>query len=331
MSELRQDFTTKEWVIIAPDRSKRPDSFSSTSPKEALPAWDENCPFCPGNESNTPSEIFRSGDGQSNWSIRVVPNRYPALTPEGQPTRRLEEGFFKRIEGIGVHEIIIESPSHNALLAELDTRQVEEILLAYRNRYNDLKRLPFIRFVSIFKNHGLGAGTSLEHPHSQLIAAPIAPPHIRRKLDIALHYYDDTGSCLYCDLFHHELQVEKRVTMQTEHFVVFHPYASRSPFESWIVPKQHRTSFGLISDEDVSELASVLKQALLRLHRLLNNPDFNYVICSSPTEDEYNNYYDWHMMVIPRLTTPAGFELGSGIHINSALPEETASLIRGVP
>jgi UDPglucose--hexose-1-phosphate uridylyltransferase len=330
MSQLRQDVTTRQWVIIAPNRNKRPKSFALDTESQYLPDWDENCPFCPGNEDRTPPEISRIGDGQSSWRIRVVPNRYPALIPEGTATRRVEEGFFKTIEGVGAHEVIIESPLHNATLALRDVAQVEEVLLAYRDRYNALKRLASVRFISVFRNQGKAAGTSLEHPHSQVVATPIAPPDVRRKLDTALQYYDDAGSCLYCDLCSHELRVGKRVVIETENFLVFHPYASRSPFETWIIPKKHQTSFGWVSDGELSELAQAWKTTLLVLHKLLDNPDFNCVICSSPTEQEHNSYYDWHMLVVPRLTTPAGFEMGSGIHINAALPEETADLMREV-
>ena len=330
VSELRQDFATREWVVIATERAKRPHLFTSARGEGEVSAWDENCPFCPGNELRTAPEVFKIEGTQSSWRVRVVPNKYPALTPEGSTTRKVEEEFFRRIEGVGVHEVIIESPLHNGLLALLDEAQIEQVLFTYRARYNALKPLPFIRFVSIFRNQGERAGTSLRHPHSQLVGTPVAPPYIRRKLETALQYYDDMGTCLYCDLFHHELEVGKRIVVETESFMVFHPYASRSPFETWIAPKKHQTSFGLISDEELPELAGVLKDILRRLYKSLNNPDFNYVICSSPTEDEYNQYYDWHIVIIPRLTTPAGFEMGSGIYINTALPEETAEFMRGV-
>ena len=269
-------------------------------------------------------------DSKSGWRTRVVPNLYPALTPEGSAARQVEEGIFKKIGGIGVHEVIVETPLHNTSLAELGMTEVADVLYTYRARYNNLKTLPYVRFISIFKNQGRGAGTSLTHPHSQLIATPIAPPYVRRKLDIALQYYDEMGSCLYCDLFQHEIQVGKRVTTETKSFLAFHPYASRSPFETWIVPKQHETSFGLVSDVALPELAGLLKNTLMRLRSLLGNFDFNYVICSSPTEDENNHYYDWHLIIVPRLTTPAGFELGSGIPINTAAPEQTADFIRKV-
>ena len=330
MSDLRQDPTTREWVIVAPDRANRPGSFKSAKTKRTLPEWDESCPFCPGNEESTLAEVFRMQDGQSGWSTRVVPNRYPALTPEGAAGRQSEEGFFTKMEGTGVHEVIVESPLHNTTFAQMDRSQVERVLFTYRARYNDLKRVGLVRFVSIFKNRGESAGTSLEHPHSQVVATPIAPPYIRRKLDIAIQYYHDMGSCLYCDLFRHELQMGTRVTMETANLAVFHPYASRSPFETWVVPKTHQPSFGLIVDEHLIELAGVLRDTLLRLDRLLDEPDFNYVICSSPAEDEQNNYHDWHLVIMPRLSKPAGFEMGSGIHINTAVPEETAALIRGV-
>lgn len=329
MSELRQDFTTGEWVIIAPERAKRPNWFSRPKQQEDTPEWDENCPFCPGNEAGAPPEVFRIEDDNSGWRTRVVPNRYPALTPEGSTARQVEEGFFKRIQGIGVHEVVIESRHHNVHLAELDVAAVRDVLITYRARYNQLKSIPFIRFISVFKNQGERAGTSLQHPHSQVVATPVAPPYIRRKLDIALRYYDDMNTCLYCDMFHHEAAVGRRVVAETEHFLVFHPYASHTPFESWIVPRNHETSFGLIPDDRLKELAGVLKTTLWCLQELLGDPDYNYIICNSPTEDEQNRYYDWHVMIIPRLTTPAGFEMGSGIYINTVPPEEAATLVRG--
>jgi UDPglucose--hexose-1-phosphate uridylyltransferase len=332
MSELRQDATIKQWVIVATERAKRPHSFVPVRRLKELPPHDASCPFCPGNESQTPGEVMRvRGDGSpgaSGWMVRVVPNKFAALTMGGSIARREEGEFFRKMDGVGVHEVIIESPLHNGCLALMPEEQVAQVLYTYRTRYNDLRNHPLLRFILIFKNQGESAGTSLEHPHSQLVATPVPSPRIQKKFEVAMSYYDDSGRCLYCDLFRHELDAGVRVINDTENFVVFHPYASRSPFETWIAPKVHQPCFGTIIDEEVEELARVLKDTLLRMYRTLNHPDFNYVIATSPTDHEDNRFYDWHIIIIPRLTTVAGFEMGSGIYINTALPEETAEFMR---
>jgi UDPglucose--hexose-1-phosphate uridylyltransferase len=182
--------------------------------------------------------------------------------------------------------------------------------------------------VIVFKNHGEAPGTSLDHPHSQLVGTSVVPSNIRKKLEEAARYYDDHGRCVYCDSIEEELKSGKRIVMDTERFVVLQPFVSRSPFEPWIVPKEHQASFGLISMEDSKRFAKVLKITLLKLYSKLNNPDYNYVIHTSPIKDEQEDYYHWHLQIIPRLTTPAGFEMGSGIYINVSFPEETAQFLR---
>jgi UDPglucose--hexose-1-phosphate uridylyltransferase len=329
MSDLRQDPTTKEWVIIATERARRPSNFSQERTRQEFPPHDPSCPFCTGNESMTPDEVLRyPGEDREGWRLRVVPNRFPALTPGGDPTRRTENNLFRRMDGIGVHEVIIETPVHNQFTAFMDYTQMETVLHAYRSRYNALKSRPFLRYITIFKNHGEAAGTSLVHPHSQVIATPIAPSETRRKHQVAAAYYDDTGSCLYCDLVGREIAYGKRIVQETNSFVVFHPYASRSPFETWVAPKVHHSSFGLFSEEHVPQLARVLRDSMKALRDALNNPDYNLVIQTAPTDEEDDPYYDWHIRIIPRLTTVAGFEMGSGIYINTALPEETAAYMR---
>ncbi|MGB5924976.1 MAG: galactose-1-phosphate uridylyltransferase [Dehalococcoidia bacterium] len=329
MSEIRQDPTTEEWVIIAKERAKRPHDFFRRQTKPDLPPFSPSCPFCPGNETETPPEVllYRSEEAQG-WRVRGFANRFAALRPEGSTVRREEKDFFLQMDGIGVHEVIVESPVHNRPLALMEDSGVQDVLCAYQERYRALSRLSFVNLVIIFKNQGPSAGTSLEHPHSQLVATPVVPKHIRMKYEVAIRYYDNTGRCLYSDLVEHELRMGKRVVMETERFVVFHPFASHQPFETWIVPKIHRACFGNTSTEEVENLAHVLRIVLLKLYRGLNNPDFNYVIDTAPVGDENKNYYLWHLRIIPRLTQVAGFEIGSGININTALPEETARFMR---
>jgi UDPglucose--hexose-1-phosphate uridylyltransferase len=329
MSEIRQDPTTEEWVIMAKERAKRPHDFIRQRAKPELPPFSSSCPFCPGNETKTPPEVLAyRGKKAQGWRVRAFANQFAALRPEGSTVRREEEGFFVDMDGIGVHEVLVETPVHNKPLALMKDSGVEDVLCAYQERYNALSRMSFVKLVIIFKNQGPSAGTSLEHPHSQLVATPVVPKHIRMKYEVAIRYYDNTGRCLYSDLVDHELRAGKRVVMETEKFVVFHPFASHQPFETWIVPKIHQACFGNASAEDLENLAHVLRIILLKLYRGLNNPDFNYVIDTAPVEDENKDYYLWHLRIIPRLTEVAGFEIGSGININTALPEETVPFMR---
>jgi UDPglucose--hexose-1-phosphate uridylyltransferase len=210
----------------------------------------------------------------------------------------------------------------------MEDKQVEEILLAYRERYLALREDPRIKLIIIFKNSGEAAGTSLDHTHSQLVGTAVVPSNIRKKLEEAARYYDDHGRCVYCDSIQEELHFNKRIVMDTKKFVVLQPFASRFPFETWIIPKEHQASFGLISMEDSKTFARILKETLFRHYSKLNNPDYNFVIHTAPIKDEEEDYYHWHLQIIPRLTTPAGFEMGSGIYINVSFPEETAQFLR---
>lgn len=331
MSEIRLDPATEEWVIIARERAKRPDDFVHKRPKHELPEFSQSCPFCPGNESMTPNETLsymqRGGNG---WQVRAFINKFAALTPCGGTTRKLEAGFFTEMSGVGVHEVIVETPIHNKSMALLREDEVLSILHAYHERYNKLSQHPSAKQIIIFKNYGPSAGTSLEHPHSQLVVTPMVPKHIRIRHECAIRYYDKNGRCLYSDLIRHELNSGKRVVMDTKKYVAFHPFASRRPFETWIMPKNLQASFGSVSQEDLNDLAYVLRITLIRLYMGLNDPDFNYVIDTAPVGDENVPYYLWHMRIIPRLTEVAGFEIGSGIFINTAVPEDTSEFIRNL-
>ena len=223
MSELRQDATTKEWVILAPERGKRPQQRPKRKPADDMPSWDSTCPFCPGNEAETPDEVFRipSSDEPSGWEVRVVPNRFAALIPEGDITRIEEAPFFRKMGGFGIHEVIIESPSHDTPPALMSYEHIEKVLIAYQERYNALKKDKRLRHITIFKNSGWAAGTSLVHPHSQLVATPVIAPYYHRKFDVAHEYYADMGRCLYCDLIAWDLEkAYKRVVAETKEFVL---------------------------------------------------------------------------------------------------------------
>ncbi len=333
MPELRQDPATKQWVIIATERARRPEDYPRHSERVEHPEFSEDCPFCPGNEAMTPSEEFayRQSGTEANtegWWVRVVPNKFAALVPNGHLGRIRENSFFRRMEGVGKHEVVIESPLHNATIGTMDLRQVEEILLIYRDRFNELSQDSKFQFVTIFRNHGRLAGTSLIHPHSQMIATPIVPLHIRQRLEEAMRYYDDNGECVFCNMLDEEIDVEKRIVLETEDFLAFEPFASSAPFETWIMPKKHAATYGRISIEDAKSFAWVLSRVTKRIYEGLNDPDYNYMIHTAPFEDANANWYHWFVQIIPRLNMIAGFELGSRVFINTTPPEEAAEFLR---
>jgi UDPglucose--hexose-1-phosphate uridylyltransferase len=329
MSEFRQNRATKEWVIIAPGREKRPsDLIRDNIGREPLPEYSDDCPFCPGHEDQTPSAVFHMAHA-GHWKLRVVPNRFAALSPDKSATRNFV-GSFLSADGFGVAEVIIESPIHNATIATMSTDQVSDILFAYRERQKEISKRENINLVTIFRNHGPGAGTSLAHPHSQLIATPIVPPHVRYPLEQAVLHYDKYGTCVYCDVLHEELRQKDRIIIDSPRFVAFCPFAAKSPYETRIYPKRHSPSFLSINDDDIIELAAVLRETLLRIHILLGDPDYNYIIRSSPIGDEDTRYLHWYMIIIPKISIPAGFEIGSGIYVNAVAPEESARHLREV-
>jgi UDPglucose--hexose-1-phosphate uridylyltransferase len=329
LSEIRQDPTTKEWVIIATERRKRPSDFVRHVSRAKNHVSINTCPFCPGNENMTPRATLTLTDEKTrSWQVRVFANRFPAVTPAGNTSRHLEQGYFLSMEGTGFHEVIVENPTHDKLLALMNDHEVVQVLSAFRQRYEVMAQNPLVKSIIIFKNQGPAAGTSLEHPHSQLVATSIVPRHMRIQYEVAISYFDDNGRCLYSDVTLHELEAGTRIIMETDKFVVFHPFASRRPFETWIMPRENLPSFGQSSKEDIQNLASVLRTTLLKLYNGLDNPDFNLVIDSAPVGEERADYYRWHIRIIPRIGEAAGFEIGSGIYINTALPEETAQFLR---
>lgn len=328
MPELRQNRFTKEWVIIATERARRPEELKRARTRPTLPHYSETCPFCPGNEHLAPPEILRIGrDG--HWAVRVVPNKFPALAREGVPVRTIA-GSHRTMVGVGVHDVVVEARDHATTMALLDDGQVAEILRCYCRRYRDLRKDPRVVHITIFKNHGAGAGTSLEHPHSQLIATPVISHQVRERLSAALAHWDEYGECIFCRALGEEIQAGERLVEISDLFVAVVPFASGTPFATHIYPRRHMASFGDITEDEIVDLARVLRRVLARLHAGLGDPDYNFTIRSAPVENAGVKYYHWYLSVIPRLTQVAGFELGSGMFINTVLPEAAASFLRGI-
>lgn len=328
MPELRQNFMTKEWVVIATERAKRPDQMAVHRQAKLAVSFSEKCPFCPGHEDQTPPEILRLHDG-AGWKVRVVPNKFAALSPDLEPERSIRR-TLRSMKGFGVHDVIVETTDHSLALAQMPDSHVADILRVYKTRYDQISLDPRIAQVTIFKNHGPDAGTSLEHPHSQMIATPVISYQVRQRFHEALRHFDDFGCCMFCQVIDEEMNEQKRIVLTSEHFVAMELFASAAPFSTHIYPRRHMASFGDISAAEIADLGRVLRTVLAKLYYGLDNPDFNFTIRTAPAECVGVRYFHWYMSVIPRLTRTAGFELGSGMFINTVIPEEAAEFLRKV-
>ena len=330
MSELRKDPIVGRWVIISTERAKRPTDFKPrrTDAKPGL------CPFCPGNEDKTPPEILAYRDNGTapnapGWRVRVVPNRFPALSIEGKVDRK-GEGMFDRMNGIGAHEVIIESPQHDVTFSALEQKQIEDVLWAFRDRIVDLTKDSRLQYCLIFKNHGEAAGASLDHTHCQLIALPIVPRAVRQELKSAKEYFEYKERCVFCDVLTQELNDELRIIDQTENFVAIAPYAPRFPFETWILPRVHASNFEDSQRPEFMDLARMLKSTFQRLEKALDYPPYNFVLHTAPVRERNLPHFHWHIEIVPKLTSVGGFEWGSGFYINPTPPEEAAQFLREI-
>lgn len=338
MPELRRDPITGTWVIIAIERSKRPTDFAppggSRGDKKDKP---DNCVFCPGHEQETPPEVLayrEHGERDTpGWLVRVVPNKFPALSTKADVENITPAtSLYATQTGAGAHEVIIESPEHYDSWADYTLNQATLALQGWAERYRNLRNDNRLAYAQVFINHGAVAGASLEHPHSQVIATPIIPARIMGEMNGAADYYREHKSCPYCDLIAAELQEEKRLASTTDGFVAFCPYASRFPMETWILPREHQADFAKITIAQIQELAGILRKVLRSLALAANDPPYNAVLHTLPYQGEgYEPSYHWHLEILPRLTTMAGFEWGTGIFINPTPPEEASRYLQKSP
>ncbi len=330
MSELRRDPITGRWSIIDVQEPVGPDTLESEQPL----LGPEHCPFCPGHESMTPPEIYavrteNASSNAKNWQVRVVPNKFPALQIEGTLTRR-GFGVLDQCEGIGAHEVIIETPDHHRQMADLSIQEIARVLAAYKLRAKDLRNDPRLKYSLIFKNVGTAAGATLEHAHSQLIALPIVPKRVQEELLGAERYFEFRERCVFCDMLDQEMHEDERIVCENRSFAAYCPFVSRFPFEMWILPKEHLVDFDQTGDETLHDLARLLKETLLRLRGALSNPPYNFMIHTAPVEAKSREYFHWHIELIPALTRIAGFEWGTGFYINPTPPEFAAEALRKV-
>lgn len=330
MPEFRQNMATKEWVLIATERAKRPHDYIENNQhplSQNEPEHDPTCPFCPGNEE-LDLEIERM-PGLGPWQTRALMNKFPALNLEGEVLRRYD-GLNRCISGVGYHEVVVEHPHHNTTLALMSSTDINLVLQTYYNRGWGMVQDSRIEHVIYFKNHGERAGASIKHPHSQIIGLPVVPNDVRHRIEEARRFFDDNGECAYCVMMNRELEEKQRVVTVSEHFVAFVLYAASSPFHIWIVPRQHSVNFIYVQKDELADLAIILRDISRRLYFGLNDPAYNMIVRAGPVKELGNEYLHWYITLVPRVSRAAGFELATGMFINSALPEESAAFLRDV-
>ncbi|MFH1383335.1 MAG: galactose-1-phosphate uridylyltransferase [Candidatus Omnitrophota bacterium] len=338
MPDLRKDPITGRWVIISTARGKRPSSFMTAKREKTHIAI---CPFCPGNEQRTPPEIYalrpkeHTTPNSEGWQVRVLPNMFPALGIDGELEKK-GIGMYDMMSGFGAHEVVVETPDHTKSTRDLSIDEISNIITICQDRIQDLYRDVRFRFVLMFKNEGEQAGASLEHSHSQLIATPVTPRRVKEELDGARHYYKQKERCVFCDIIDQEKDVGKRIVYENDAFIAFCPFASRFPFEIWLLPKKHEVDF-YASRGHINDMARALKIVLLKLTRALDGPQYNYIVHTSPNRFPRRGYwhtimedYHWHIEIIPRILRTAGFEWGTGLYINPTPPEDAAKYLREI-
>ena len=323
--QFRKDPVTGRWVIVNQDA---PLLNFSVQPAEKS---SKVCPFCPGHEAMTPPAILsharKGAKNASDWTVRVVPNKFPALRIE-EKNERSVTGMYEKLGGFGAHEVIIESPDHRLEMADMETEQIEHVLRVYRERCLDLRKDPRLKYILIFKNHGQGSGASMEHPHSQLIALPVVPSRVLQELKGAAKHVEFHERCIFCDILGQDNSEKKRTVFDEDGFIAIEPFAPRLPFETWLMPKAHLASFDATGDEALRAMAKALKTVLSKLKKALNDPPFNFMIHTLPIAGHEADSFHWHMEIIPHLTQVSGFELGTGFYVNPTPPELAADVLR---
>lgn len=341
MPELRKDPIIDRWVIIASERGRRPTDFTP----EPEPPSGAFCPFCPGNESKTPPEIAqwgRSPDAALNtqgWDVRVVANKFPALSVEGEVSPQ-GLGMFDMMNGVGAHEVIIEHPRHDWDICDASSEEINRIIAAYTARMKVLGQDKRFHYILVFRNSGTAAGASLSHPHSQIIALPVTPKQVKEELNTAREHYRRKERCIYCDLLNQELSLKERIVEANDDFIVLSPFAARFPFELQIYPRHHSHDFTAMTPQQSEALGQILTRTLRRINLSLNNPAYNLMVHTAPVlhpKPGHPEYWGtiahdshWYIDIYPRLTKIAGFEWGTGCYINPVAPERATEFLKEI-
>jgi UDPglucose--hexose-1-phosphate uridylyltransferase len=327
MAELRRDIIRNNWVIIATDQALKADDFPINKNGDYVTNL-SFCPFCEGNEAYTTEEIMAvreqgSPPNTAGWKIRLIPNKYSAFKLQGDLNLN-RNGIYSNYSGLGTHEVLIETPKHNEEFHQLSIPDMVLIYTLMQQRYDQLARDPRIKYIQIYKNRGLFAGASLEHSHSQIMGLPIIPQNIPGVVE----YYRNAGECLICSIINQERETGVRIVNETDHFLLICPYASRFPYESWIIPKRHIEHFSSLNHREIENLARLMKRLLNGLIKALSNPSYNIIINTAPVNVPYEGGYHCYIEITPRLIISAGAEISTGYYVNPAAPEISASLLR---
>ncbi len=327
-SELRLDVSSKNWVVIATGRGKRPATFKAKKKRPATPKKD--CPFCDIKDQARPLALYFNGEKKEldskQWTTVVIPNKYPAFIKDGKLNRRKENSLFERMNAIGSHEVVI-TKDHHKSLARLPVSHIKEVIDIYQDRYQSLIKEKLIKYVAIFHNHGVEAGATIYHPHSQIIGLPLIDSDLEDALDRAKRYAKKKD-CVYCKMNKWEIKKKKRIVYQNKNFVALCPFASKSAFQVIISPKRHLSFFQDIKEGEKEDLAKAFKDVLRKLDKALGDPSYNFYLHSAPRDGKDHSYYHWHWTIMPKTSVWAGFELGFGIEISTIEPEKAAEFLR---
>ena len=331
-SELRFDLISKDWVVIATGRAKRPETFKKNG-KEKIEDDKTKCPFCDMSTQKKPTLILNKGKKVSSnkipkdWTTIVVPNKYPAFVPGSHLEERIEGDLYETMNAIGFHEVVV-FKDHNKNLGEFTTGEMKEVFEVYQSRYLSLMEKKFVDHVAIFHNHGKGAGASIFHPHSQIATTPLVDVDLKRALLNSETYYENRGKCVYCQMNELEKKSKKRIVFENSTFMAVCPFASKSAFQVIISPKKHNPYFEKITDNDKWYLAEAFQTVLNKLNKALNYPDYNFYLHTAPCDGKEYPFYHYHWTIIPKTSTWAGFELGSRMEISTIEPEKAAAYLR---
>ncbi|MFH0852638.1 MAG: galactose-1-phosphate uridylyltransferase [bacterium] len=324
-SELRFDLVSKDWVVIATGRGRRPETFKNEE-RTREEASEKDCPFCHLETQESPVLKYDSGD--KGWQVAVIPNKYPAFS-HGDGLHERAVGPYQVMDGIGFHEVVV-TRDHHQHLAQFKIEKVKQVIDAYQERYLELMNEKHVNYISIFHNNGKEAGASIVHPHSQIIALPVTDPDLRRSLDGSRIFFEAHGKCVHCAMLEWDLEEKQRIVFENDKFVALVPFASKVAFETRIYPKEHKAYFERIKEDEKEKLAEALQVSLNKICKGLVDPAYNFFVHTSPCDGKSYDHYHWHFEILPKTSIWAGFELGTGIQISTIEPEKAAEYLRNI-
>ena len=331
-SELRLDLVSRDWVVIATGRSKRPEAFKKER-REKINIGKKDCPFCQLDKNEKPIAVYSGGkkikDGKmpSDWTTIVIPNKFPSFLPHPHLEEEIEGNLYKKMNAVGFCELVL-TRDHKKSLAQLSINKVKEVIDSYQDRYLDLMDRKLVNYISIFHNHGVEAGASQPHPHSQIIATPLVDVDLQKSLSNSERYFKRGRKCIYCEMNNWEKKSKKRIVFENKDFSAVCPFASKAAFEVIISPKHHLSNFERITEQEKWNLAEALQVVLRKIYKALNDPPYNFYLHAAPCDGKDYSYYHWHWTILPKTGIWAGFEIGTRMEISTIEPEKAAEYLR---